>query len=109
MKLKKFLLHFIYISVITVYAFFIGCPFKRITGLNCPFCGMTRAYTAFLCGDFKSAFTYHELFYLGIPFMLGLAHLRVLKKRRGIFIAVAIFCTVCAAAFVIRLILKVLQ
>ena len=108
MKLKKFLLHLIYISVITAYAFLIGCPFKRITGLNCPFCGMTRAYTAFFCGDFKLALEYHELFYLGIPCMLALAHLRVLKKRRGIFIAVTIFCTACAAAFIIRFVLKVL-
>ncbi len=109
MKLKKFLLHLIYISVIAAYAFLIGCPFKRITGFDCLFCGMTRAYTAFFCGDFKLALKYHELFYLGVPCMLGFAHLRVLKKYRGVFIAVAIFCIACAIAFMIRFVLKVLQ
>lgn len=108
MKLKTFLLHLFYLAAIAAYAYLIGCPVKRFTGFDCPFCGMTRAYTAFFCGDFKAALNYHGLFFLGIPTMLGLAHLRVLKKRRAAFIATSIFCCVSAAAFIIRYILTLI-
>ncbi len=109
MRLKIFLFHLIYVSVIAAYAFIIGCPLKQITGLDCPFCGMTRAYLAFFSGDFKLALQYHELFYLGIPCMLGLTHLRILKKRRGVFIAVTIFCIGCTIAFITRFVLIAIQ
>ena len=33
-----------------------GCSFRRLTGLNCPGCGMTRAASAALHGDFATAF-----------------------------------------------------
>lgn len=102
MKIKKVFLHVLYLTVIAAYAYVVGCPVKRLSGFDCPFCGMTRAYTAFFCGDVSGALKYHGLFFLGVPFMLGLAHLRILKKRRAAFVAVAVFCSLCAAAFLIR-------
>lgn len=108
MKIKNVLLHVLYLTVIAAYAYIIGCPVKRISGFDCPFCGMTRAYTAFFCGDVLSALEYHELFFLGVPFMLGLAHLRILKKRRAAFVAVAVFCALCTAAFLTRYLILLL-
>ncbi len=105
MKIKTLLLHLLYLAVIAVYAFLIGCPVKRFFGIDCPFCGMTRAHVALFCGDLNSAIGYHELFYLGIPTMLGVAHLRVLKKKRAVFIAVTTFCSLSAVAFIVRYIL----
>lgn len=67
---------------------------------------MTRAYTAFFCGDISGALKYHELFFLGIPLMLGLAHMRIFKRRRKIFIVAVTFCVVCAIAFFTRYIIK---
>ena len=40
----------------------ITCPFKNIFHIPCPFCGMTRAYKAFLKLDFKKAMHYNILF-----------------------------------------------
>jgi hypothetical protein len=43
------------------------CPFKVVTGLPCPGCGMTRAAIALLHGDPGASFYYHPL---GIPLVL---------------------------------------
>ena len=38
-----------------------GCPFRRITGVDCPFCGMTHATIALGHGDFRGALGFHPL------------------------------------------------
>ena len=40
------------------------CLFKIVTGLPCPGCGLTRAFSAVMHGDMKSAFFFHPLFWL---------------------------------------------
>ncbi len=35
---------------------FLTCFFRKITGHYCPFCGMTRAFTAAMHGDFARSF-----------------------------------------------------
>lgn len=47
----------------------IFCPFKAITGIPCPGCGMTRAFLELAEGDFVAAF---QLNPFSIPFFLGL-------------------------------------
>jgi uncharacterized membrane protein len=42
--------------------FVLGCPFKWITGIPCPGCGMTHAFLAAAQFDFANAFLYHPLF-----------------------------------------------
>jgi len=37
------------------------CPFRRLTGLPCPGCGMTRSFVAVAHGDIGSAFAYNRL------------------------------------------------
>ena len=39
------------------------CPFRGITGLPCPACGMTRAGFLFLEGRFREAFLIHPFIY----------------------------------------------
>lgn len=51
---------FAIICVLGIYR----CPFKLVFGINCPGCGMTRAFFAALQLDFKTAFQYHPLFWL---------------------------------------------
>lgn len=58
-------------KVVTVICFAIivisgiyRCPFKLIFGVDCPGCGMTRAFISALKLDFKAAFRYHPLFWL---------------------------------------------
>jgi hypothetical protein len=35
------------------------CPFRRLTGLPCPGCGLTRSWVAFAHGDVGDAFGYN--------------------------------------------------
>ncbi len=37
------------------------CPTKRLCGVWCPGCGMTRAVSHLLRGDWSTAFVYHPL------------------------------------------------
>ena len=37
------------------------CPFALITGMACPGCGMTRAASSLVRGDFSTALGYHPL------------------------------------------------
>jgi Protein of unknown function (DUF2752) len=37
------------------------CLFRRITGLACPGCGLTRAFVALSRGDFTAAIAFHPL------------------------------------------------
>jgi hypothetical protein len=46
------------------HAFFPVCQFHRLTGLNCPGCGMTRALYALLHGDLLTALRDNALFVL---------------------------------------------
>ena len=48
--------------LIFVVGYFIGCPFRIITGIPCPGCGMTRAFTSLFHFDLTRAFLYHPLF-----------------------------------------------
>ncbi|WP_022852967.1 DUF2752 domain-containing protein [Thermodesulfatator atlanticus] len=49
------------------------CPFKLLTGLPCPGCGMTHAAKSFLQGNFCDAFSTNPLIFLfvGLVFMLA--------------------------------------
>ena len=62
-----FLLLAAYIIVMQLTGF--GCPIRRMTGIPCPGCGLTRAYISLFRFDIKEAFIYHPLFPL-IPLIL---------------------------------------
>jgi len=67
----------------STHGFYPVCQFHRLTGLNCPGCGMTRALYALLHGHFSTALRDNALLLLG----LAAAALRGLwlgaKKFRG--------------------------
>ncbi|WP_417428657.1 DUF2752 domain-containing protein [Halpernia sp.] len=50
-------------------SFLIKCPFKTVTGLDCPGCGSQRAIHEILHGNFKQAFSYNPLFIIAIPYV----------------------------------------
>jgi hypothetical protein len=43
-----------------------GCFFHKLTGLNCPGCGGTRAFFAFLKGDLLTSLRMNPLFLTGL-------------------------------------------
>lgn len=57
----------------------IMCPFRRMTGLPCMTCGLTRAFHAISVGNMREAVAYHPLG----PFLYGLIlfHLTVAISR----------------------------
>ena len=65
--------------------FFPPCPFRFLTGFQCPGCGSTRALHQILHGNFEAAFMLNPLLMSGIPFML-FAFLRysVVVMRGGV-------------------------
>lgn len=54
---------------------FLPCIWRKILGIPCPGCGMSRAYTALLAGDIRTAFAMHPLFFAP-PVILALCLLK---------------------------------
>lgn len=48
---------------IAVIAFSPECLFKKVFGINCPSCGMTRAFAFLFKGDVLAAFKSHFMFW----------------------------------------------
>ncbi len=57
--LKKLFGYFV-LTIILIL--FYRCPVKLIFGIDCPGCGMTRAFLAALRFDYGAAFSFHPLF-----------------------------------------------
>lgn len=81
------LLSFITIGVLVViYDVRIPCFFKRLTGIPCPGCGMTRAFLAILHGHLQQAIYYNilsiPLFFFGIWFIISCVKDLILHKEQ---------------------------
>ncbi len=55
------------------------CPFKMLTGWNCPFCGGLRMTHDLLHGDLAASINDNVFLLVGIPLLLGW----VVMRRRG--------------------------
>ena len=63
-----------------------GCPFRHVTGVNCPFCGMTRATIALGRGDVRGALAFHPLAPLVLAGLVALLAL-IVAGRTGALLA----------------------
>ncbi len=61
-------------------AIFPVCPFRLLTGLNCPGCGALRMIHDMLHGELAAAITDNVVLLVGLPLLAGWALIRV---RRG--------------------------
>jgi hypothetical protein len=69
--------------------FYPVCTFHRLTGLNCPGCGGTRALHALLHGDFSTALRDNALFIFALGFLTMKSIwfcLRKIRNRAATFI-----------------------
>lgn len=57
-------LSFIVTKVVTIINY--KCPFNLFLKIKCPGCGVTRMFLSIFKLDFKSAFRYNSLFFVGI-------------------------------------------
>src|SRR6266851_3262347 len=50
--------------------YFPPCPFRALTGLNCPGCGTTRCLHQLLHGNVSAGFKLNPLFVVALPFLI---------------------------------------
>lgn len=81
------------ISLVILFLLFVyRCPVKLFFGIDCPGCGLSRAFLSSLSFDFVSAFNYHPLFALfeleSAYFVLGyiIPFFRFLRTRMEVCI-----------------------
>lgn len=90
--LKFFIIHSIVVVIILFIVFIYKCPINYFFGVQCPGCGITRAYLSALKLDFLSAFRYHPLFFTIAPTILYIAHRNILRKKLSCKIEKLLFC-----------------
>ena len=81
-KIKKYIPVIISVLILLAFAMFSDpglCIFRRVTGIPCPSCGMTRSFISLFSGDIASAFFMHPLFWL-VPVIFGLLVYSYYKK-----------------------------
>ena len=91
--------------------FMVKCPFKAVTGLDCPGCGSQRAVHELLHGNFRNAFSYNPLFIIALPYaFVGILFewfslkYKFPKTRKILFgkNAIYIIATIIIAFFILR-------
>lgn len=81
-----------------------GCPFRTLTGVNCPFCGMTHATLAIGRGDFSAALGFHPLAPAVLLLFIGV--LVAILARRTSKISPYVVLAVVIAIWIARLLLQ---
>ena len=66
-----------------MYGFFPKCPFRVLTGFDCPGCGSQRAIHALLHADVSSAADYNLLLVLSLPLLITHFFYRLLSLTTG--------------------------
>ena len=76
------------------------CAFKRVTGVACPTCGVTRSAGQAIQGHVGSAFLHQPLFVIVVAVVIALTGLRVVFRRRIRLEMTPATRRVCTGAFV---------
>ena len=63
------------------------CPFRWLTGWQCPACGNQRALHALLHGQWATAWGYNPFLIVSLPYLIALVAARLLRSRRPRFYA----------------------
>lgn len=61
------------------------CLWRRLFGIRCPSCGLTRAMCSFVHGEFAQALNYNPLILLVLPVLLGLSLVASLKLKETLW------------------------
>ena len=68
--------------IAVMYIFKIPCLFKALIGIDCPGCGMTRAYISLLHLDIRGAFAYNAMFWaVPVGYLLYLFDDNLFKQK----------------------------
>jgi Protein of unknown function (DUF2752) len=77
------------------------CPFKLLTGWNCPFCGGLRMTHDLLHGDLVASINDNVFLLMGIPMLAGWLVFRRRHGRRSLPIPAVVTITVMAVAWTV--------
>lgn len=80
-----FLLLIGYLILGNYFHFYIDCPIKKITGLYCPGCGITRMLSSILSFNFYQAFRYNPLLFISLPIILFLLIESIITKKEPLY------------------------
>lgn len=69
LNLKRTLLVLVLMAAAFPVGLKYGCLIKNVFGIECPSCGVSRAWLALLKGDIVGAFGYHPMFWCP-PFLI---------------------------------------
>lgn len=72
----------LYALEIRVIGFRIPCPFRFMTGLRCPGCGITTMLLHILHGEFHAAFAANQVLFVLLPVLLLAAVVRIIWMPR---------------------------
>ncbi len=100
----------VYFGIYIIFGVGMPCPFRAVTGLLCPGCGMTHAVAAILHGDPGSAMEYNMLSTNVLPaaaFYLTYRVIRDTEKGRDDFmkweyIFLSIMTVICLSYGIVR-------
>lgn len=68
------------------------CPFKVMTGMQCPGCGSQRAIHALLHGDIPSAWRFNALLVISVPVLAVMLPVQFMRRRHP-QLYLKVFCT----------------
>lgn len=95
---------FAYFVITGITGIYLPCPFKLITGLKCPGCGMTHYALALLHGNIHEAYDANPLLFWLIPLLLAYGTYRAIvyikKGKTGFNIPESILLSI---AFIITI------
>ena len=103
--LLKLLFTALYLGiVILLYFLHIPCMFRHFLKIECPGCGLTRAYLALLHGDLSGAFSFHPLFWtVPILYLLILTDGKLFSRKWANTLLLGVILSGYLSLFILRL------
>lgn len=90
MRFSRLCVWLLAVGLLAVYALFDPsssvlfpkCPFRMLSGLECPGCGSQRAVHSLLHGDIGGALGYNALLVVSLPYLLLLLYSELMRTRQ---------------------------
>lgn len=106
LKNQKLFSNILFFFGLLIFAFLwvkhIGCPLRRIFGVPCAGCGMTRAVIALFHGNFSLAWHYHPLVYL-LPIVFSAIVFQNKMSKKAIAVFWSVMFTLFTVVYLFRL------